>query len=1146
MIRFGEKPMFLSEQRANLRRCFRSNGIGVLLLMLITLAIPSALFAQGTTGTINGTVLDASGTPVANAKVVLVQIATNAQRVVSTTDQGTYSLVNLAPGGYRIKVEAPGFKTFQQNNLLLSIDQVLQINPSLKVGAAHETIEVTASQPVIETEQSSIGLVLDSNNLQNTPLNGRLSLLGMMVLAPGIQNLSTAQDTIPAFGVTLAVGTGRRNSYGGMATTLDGAVNEQISLQRSEAEIPSIDALEQFKVITTGAPAEFSQAGQIIVATKSGTNHYYGELLEYNRSKGTSAKLYSFVPRASTAARAPYERNEFGGNYAGPIRIPHVYDGLNRSFFFASYEGFHLTTSSSANTTQPTLKERQGDFSEFVAGGPCNLTGTSAIHIVDPQTSVDYFNTNGNVIPTAKQNTVSQQLLDILYPTPTTSACNATNTYETVSYTQDAKRFSMRLDHRIGDRDQLRGTFMRAFYGPFAANYIDSKQGGYSAEGEHNVNSILGWTHTFSPTLALDTTASFLHLIVVRQPHVADVDFGSIIPNLGAIQFGGAPTINIQNITGTGDSGGGHPGLEQDAQFSTSLIKIFPRHTVKAGFSWVGGDYYANGIISNGSFDFSKTYSGVAFADFLLGTPHNTYNGNPAMYAVRQMESQYGGYIQDDWKLTRKLTLNLGLRYDLQWFESDGYGRNSLYVPEQQQLVVFGNSIPTSAVSSYVSLLQASNRIETSAQANMSSDPWAYLGRPKTNFAPRAGFAYEVLPRTVLRGGFGVYYNLIPTQYVNTEMQNLPFTASVTYSNACAAGTGCTFTMSNPFSATGKYSANPSVGAQAKSKTPYSESYNLAVERDLGQGFGLRIGYVGQHNLKQNNVQGPGTTTLNLNLPQYPVILSSSQTAQSTYNVQPFSAITLNTIPFFHSTMNSLQVGLHKQFSHGVSANAEYQWTRILGLEDVQNQSGATMNDSYGPASGTTPQSLNLNYTYELPMGRGHALLGNSSALINKIVGGWEYSGVGTFRSGLPFSVTANMPNGTAYYSSTRANRMAGVALYPHTKNNAQWFNPAAFAAPGSYTGTDGNTYAAFGTSGYDLLYGPAWWNMDMNLVKSVNWAEHYNVQLRADSFNTFNHANLGNPSSNISSSSAGKITSTSGSPVYEQRTLEFGAKFTF
>jgi hypothetical protein len=1134
---------------------------------LLLLGIGTASYAQGITGSITGTVTDPAGATIAGASVIIRNVDTNATRNVTTSDAGTYKVTQLHPGNYSLKVDKTNFKVFEQNNITLQIDQVLLINAQLQVGTEQMTVTVTTSAPVLQTEQSSNGLVLDSNQIESTPLNGRLTLQGLMILSPGVQGMPNAQDQIPTSGVTLSVGSTRRNSYGTLATTLDGSVNEELVLQRSAGEIPSIDALDQFKIITNGAPAEFGQQAQIIITTKSGTNSYHGEVLEFNRSKGLNAKTNSFVSHAATAKRPPYERNEYGGNFSGPISIPHLYNGRDRSFFFTSYEGFGYTFSSAANTTQPTALMRTGDFSEFMPGGSCYVAAKGSVPIINPVTGVNYSTTNGNKIPTTDQNTVSLQLLNILYPNdnPTATGCNAytTNTFENISYTQNAKRFSMRLDHKLTDRDQLRGTFMRAFFGPYTNSWVDSKTGGYSGYGEHNVDSNIGWTHAFSPSIVLDVPASYLHLLIVRLPHVTNIDFASFIPGLGTTEKSGSPAITIKNasknlyggvIQATGDSGGGHPGLEQDIQFNPTLTKVFAKHTAKIGAAVVYGDYFDTTLVSPGNFTFDQSYSGDSFADFLLGIPGSTQNGNPSGEWQRRLRTlQYSGFIQDDWKLLHNLTVNYGLRYDQQWFADDPYHRAVLFVPEQQKAVYFGNAIPSTAVPAYATLLENDNMLTTSANVNMSSNPYNYVGQPSPNLAPRVGFAYEFRPKTVLRGAYGFYYNLLAAQYANTWWGGQPpFKGTAKYSNSSTAYNGSYFNMSNPFVTAGAFGNSTfEIDAQAKTKTPYSETYNLAIEREFPAGIDLRIGYAGQHNIKQSN--NGQNSYLNLNIgPNSMVVYPSQAALQASYRYQPLNAVMEQDYPYYHTTMNALQVGLHKRYQSGSSVNAEFQWTRILGVESFLDNTGGHPHDSYGPIANTVPLLLNLNYIYALPIGRGHLLLNHAHSLVDKVLGGWQYSGVGSFQAGQPFSVTANWPTNAAIASNpngvtNRANRVPGVALYPAQKTKAQWFNPAAFTVPTTYVGTDGNTYAQYGNSGYDMLRGPGWWNLDMNLVKNIKWMNHYNLQLRAESFNTFNHPNYGNPASNISnSSSVGIISANSNPPVYESRSVEFGAKFNF
>jgi hypothetical protein len=1110
------------------------------LLVILLACVPAAL-SQGITGTITGTVTDPTGAVIAGATVTITQTETNAVHTVTTSDAGTYTVPQLPSGHYTVKVDKDFFKGFKQSAITLSIDQIVQVNAQLAVGSKQDTVEVTATAPVIQKDDSSVGSVIDSQAIQNTPLNGRLSIVGLIALAPGVQGAG-AQDQLATRGVTAAVGTGGRNAYGSLGSTLDGVTNQEVTLQRGEGEVPSLDAIAEFKFLSTGAPAEFNQPAQLVVVSASGTNTLHGEAFEYNRSKGTGAKT-NFLGTGQAPARPPYQRNEYGGNLSGPVLIPHVYNGKDRTFFFAAFEGFHLTQSYPLTSQQPTLKMRGGDFSELLAGGACNSTSTSIL-IKDPTTGLPYA---GNII--TNLNPVDQQLLNILYPKPTQSGCG-TNTFEQVQELSQSTRFSLRLDHKINDTNQIRFTWLRAFYGPNATQGSTSLQGGNAQDGEHNSNFILGYTHTFSPTLVLDTYGSYFHLPIYRTPQNYQTNFSNIIPGLGAELIQGAPQITITNITGVSESGS--KDLEQDAQVNAVVTKVFAKHSVKAGFSYLYDNHWNDSASSpqRGSFSFTGRYTGYALADFIAGYPVSTGLPTPNNYIVRNISSQYGAFLQDDWKVTSKLTLNLGIRYDLNWFRDNPYGNNSLYIPSLQKVVVFAKAYPASAIPAYLN--NPSISFALAPTVGLSTNVFDYLGQNKKNFAPRTGFAYEAFPNTVVRGAFGIYFNLLPSSYIDSAaFGTLPFAGAQTYTNSSSSTP--TFSMNAPFSATGAFSANPSVSTQGPLKTPYTEEYNLAVEHQFHNGFDLRVGYVGQHNLKQNNHGGPGTTEPNINLANPPVVGVS---AQSTNLVQPFSAITQLIYPIYHSTMNSLQVGLHKQYRHGFAFGAEYSWTRVLGTENIENPSGANSTDSYGPISGIAPQVLTVNYSYVLPFGRGQALLGGVGNLVDKLVSGWQISGISTFQNGQPFSVTYTAPGITGLVSG-RADRVAGVPLYPSNKTRSAWFNTAAFAAPqcynatgifacSTYKSTFPTSYALYGNSGYDLLRGPRFQDWDMSLQKNIAFKERYKVQLRADSFNVFNHPNLGTPNANISNSNVGTITSVSGTPAYEQRTVEFAAKFMF
>jgi Carboxypeptidase regulatory-like domain len=1079
----------------------RSTLLLILWSFSLVLSLSSLSFGQGTTASITGTITDPGGATIPGAKVTVRNLDTNSTRTITTLDNGYYALTQLPPGRYSLTAEQPSFRPYEQRDIVLQIGQLAEINVQLQLGSEQQKVTVTGNAPSIQTEDSSVGSVVDSATIVNTPLNGRLSIIGLMALAPGIQGAG-AQDQIPIYGVTPSIGTGSRNSYGGVGFTVDGAVNLDVGIQRGEGEVPPLDGLAEFKIITSAVPAEFNQPSQVIVVTKSGTNQVHGMVLEFNRVANTAAKSYF----AGALPKPQYIRNEFGGNFSGPIFIPKLYHGLNRSFFFFNYEGFRLIQSANVNSQMPTSQERAGNFS-----------GVGAV--LDPLTGQPFPN---NQIPASRFSPVDVMLQNILFPLPTVAG-TGTNTFQLVPYISTASRYSVRIDHKINDSNQLRGTFTTAFYGPNPSVGASSNFGGMAGIGEHNTNTIVGWTHIFSPSLLSDFTASYLHLPIYRTPENFNVPFSSIIPGLGPQLIEGAPQLSINNITSVSEAGSKN--LDQVIQVRADVTKVLASHTIKAGVSFLYDNFWEINADSpaRGSYTFTGQYSGVGYADFLLGYPSATSKATPSDFVQRNLSSLWSGFVQDDWKATRRLTVNAGIRYDLQWIEASPYGNGSLYVPSLQKVVVFGKSYPSSnsivpAIPAFLTL-----PIVLAPQVGLTTSLFGYLGQDTNNVAPRVGFAYQVMPNTVVRGAFGVFYNLLSDVYEQTSaFANIPFEGAQTFEQPAGVPT---LTMAAPFAGSGAFAANPSVNAQHSTVTPYTEAYNLTLERELKKALVVRVGYVGQHNVKQSNYGGTGNTAPDINLPS-----PAPGPVQPRRLVQPWSTISLNQDPIFHSSMNSLQVGVHKQYGSGFMVNAEYQYTRVLGTENFENP--ATVGDSYGNIAGITPQVLEVSYSYLLPFGQGHSLFSNASNLTNKFISGWQLSGITAYQGGQPFSVSfTTSVQGSV---SSRANRVPGVNLYPTNKTLAEWFNPAAFTAPPNYT---------YGTSGYNMLWGPRYQDWDMSLEKNTTWKDRYNLQLRLDAFNVFNHPNFGTPNSAVSNpSNFGSITATTG----ENRTIEFAGKFSF
>ena len=1074
-----------------------------LLIGTALLTVSSGYAQNGTTATISGTVTDASGAALPHVSVNILNVDTAISRAVVTASDGTYSVSQLQPGHYTLSVIQQGFKSFQQQNVTLVIGQIAEIDPHLEIGTQQEQVTVTGDAPAIQTEDASVGLVVDAATITDTPLNGRLGITGLLALAPGVQGAGS-QDQIPVFGITPSINSGARNAFGTVGFTLDGGINMNMGLQRPLGEVPPLDGIAEFKVLTTNAPAEFNEAAQIVVVSRGGANTFHGTLVEFNRVAATAAKFYF----AGAQPKPKYIRNEFGGNFSGPILIPKLYNGRDRSFFFFNYEGFRLKQASSLNSQQATVAERNGDFS-----------GIPNLVLKDPLTGLPFTN---NQIPMARLNTVDLRLQNVLFPLPTVAG-TGTNTFEVVPYTQGVDRYSFRLDHKASDKDQFRATYIAGLYGPNPTTGATSRYGGMAGIGERNMNTVVGWTHIFSPTLVGDLTAAYLHIPIYRTPQNVNTDFSSIIPGLGPEVIQGAPQISINNITGVSEAGS--KVLGQTIQFLGNVTETIGRHNLKAGFSYLH-DSTANLISSapqRGAYNFTGQYSGNAYADFLLGYPSSTQRPNPNSQILRNVSHQGGLFLQDDWRVTQQLTLNLGIRYDLQHINDSPYGNNALYVPDLKKIVIFGSQYPPATSPQPVIPGFLTLPIVFASSVGLPSGLFDYLGQPNKNIAPRFGFAYQTRPGTVLRGGFGLFYNLLPEYYFQANaFENIPYFGVQTYSQPAGPPT---LTMYAPFGATGAFASNPNVNAQHKTVVPYAEQYNLALEQQIGRSISLRIGYVGQHNLQQNNSNGPGGTAPDINQPA-----PSAGPVQPKRPVQPFASIFLQDDPIFHSTSNALQVGLHKRFESGFQINLEYEWIRVLGTENFVNP--LNTNDSYGNIGGIAPQVLNVSYSYVLPFGQNHRFLSSAGPVTDRLISGWEISGITQYQAGQPFSVGYNTSLQGAFNS--RADRVPGVPLYPAQKTLAKFFNPAAFAAPAPYT---------FGNSAYDLLYGPRYQDWDMSLAKNTTISERLKLQLRADSFDVFNHPNFANPNATQSNTSNfGQITSTTGEP----RTLAFGAKLMF
>ncbi|HUQ91993.1 MAG TPA: hypothetical protein VM120_09940 [Bryobacteraceae bacterium] len=512
-----------------------------------------------------------------------------------------------------------------------------------------------------------------------------------------------------------------------------------------------------------------------------------------------------------------------------------------------------------------------------------------------------------------------------------------------------------------------------------------------------------------------------------------------------------------------------------------------------------------------GSYTFTGRFSGIGYADFALGYPLTTQRPNPSAIRNKFAQNRYQLFAQDDWRVTPRLTLNLGLRYELQILRPQVYGFAAMFVPNVRNNVVFAESLPAGALPRLVDAFG----LPLAARVGLPSYLMDYLGQDRNNVAPRIGLAYRIFSRTVFRSGFGIYYNLLNVNWTEQAAFQMPFATVETFEQG--SGTAPTFTMSNPFPGQGNIPGNPDSALLSKPRTPYNIQWSATLEHQLAQSIGVRLSYVGQRNV-----------ALLSNVPRN-AVTPAPGAVQPRRPFQPFANINQINTPVFQSTTHQLQAGLEKRYANGLLLSAQYQFVRAIGTETFQNP--FNWNDSRGNLGGIRKHVFVSSYVWDLPFGKGRRWLSKVSGIQNAAVGGWQLAGIIQALSGAPFS-----PGFVTTVQGSVGGRpdvVPGVPLYPAVRNIDLWFNAPAFARPAEFT---------FGNAGYNLLWGPGQFNWDASLVKAFSLRERVDLQLRLEAFSALNNAQFGNPNATITNPAVvGRITGAGGN-----RTVQIGAKLQF
>ena len=1108
--------------------------------LTIFLALPAS--AQFQRGTIVGTLTDESGAVIARGKVTLKNLGTNEERSAISNERGDYDFPLLLPGSYSVTAEATGFKTQIVSDIHLDVNQTARIDVKLSVGEVVQRVETQASLQLLQTDTSEVGAVINNKQIVDLPLNGR-DYLQLARLIPGAIP-SRAGATAGQKGVSRSVNVaGARDTS--VSFLLDGVDTNDIVFQ-TPSVTPSVDAIQEFKLLANSYSAEFGRGStQVIAALKSGANQWHSTLFEFNRNNSFAARSF-FQPGA--VARLNY--NQFGATLGGPVILPKIYNGHNRTFFFMNYEG-NLTRSGGAGFAfVPGADIRAGNFS---------ATGNPVIY--DPSTFDATSRTRqpfaGNIIPANRINPLAPKVLALL-PSPNFSGQVGRNFQTTIPGVDDSKNGNARIDHRFSDKDNFFGRYSildRNHPQPAAlpnSGITDTLRG---------QNVALNWVHIFTPALLNEVRAGFNRAKYFTTPISSPsanpakdlFGFQNTIAD-PAVGFG-LPAFNFSNgFTGVGP-GTQYPAnsVTQTYQYVDNLTWIRGAHSLKAGFDL--RRTRLTSIVGNsarGSVTFTGQYTnlpsaasttGSSMADLLLGVPQSIAS-SVGDGVAHDYTNLYSGYFQDDWKVTSRVTLNLGVRYEYA----------TPYVEKLDRFTILDTSDHSSGgrlllANSTLAFVPGKGIVDTGTKTSRSLIP-----PDKNNWAPRVGFAYRPFAKTVVRGGAGVFYDVQEGNEAQFLRNNPPYLFA---QNLAGDPFVPTFRLDNLFPSPTGGSTSGAVGSiqpfseDITNRTPYVAQWNTALEREIVSNLILEVGYVGSAGkklLRRSNFQ-QGSNILAKN-PASPAPLAQRVDYPNFSN-----NYIIGTDNGASSTYHGLLTKLERRFSNGFALLFSYTWSHVISDASSSSNFDNTPSNPQcrcdwksekGPAAFDIRQRAVFSYTYELPFGKGRRYLSDGGPM-NKLVGGWQVNGITSFQTGPPFTLATPGDNASIGSSAQRPNQVgdpyAGIdtgASYERRGVDAgtYYFNRAAFTLPPQFT---------LGNVGKNTLFAPGLQNWDFSLFKNTSITERLNTQLHAEFFNILNHPNFGVPGRTINQPTFGVINSVIASPnAGAARLVQFGLKLIF